>query len=444
MNNARKTAVKILGEVFNKNAYSNIVLGRELNKSELNDKDKGLVTEIVYGTIKYKYTIDTILNYFIKSNLEKLETDILNILRISVYQMLYLDKIPEFAVVNEAVELTKRRSPKAAKLVNGVLRNYLRNKDTIYYNKDSRLEELSYKYSFPKWMVKLFLESYSVDEAEKILSGLNMVPAVTVRVNSLRIDYEEAWKSLMDAGYDIEEGKVCPEAIQIIKGRNIEDNPLFKSGLITVQDESAMMVAPTMDLEENMTVLDMCSAPGGKACHAAEIMNNTGKILAFDIHENKLSLIKDNANRLGIKNIKCSVLDAGKYSDDYKEIADRVLIDVPCSGIGIIRKKPEIKWTKDKESIRGLVKIQRNIMLNAAKYVKRGGKLIYSTCTLSKEENEENIRWFLKKCPDFKVEPIYFGNLDNLIYHKEGVVTILPNKNMDGFFIAKMIKHGQV
>lgn len=441
MNSARKTAVKILGEVFNKNAYSNIVLGRELNKSDLNDKDKGLVTEIVYGTIKYKYTIDTILNYYIKSKLEKLETDILNILRISVYQILYLDKIPEFAVVNEAVELTKRRSPKAAKLVNGVLRNYLRNKDIVYYNKNSKLEELSFKYSFPKWMVKLFLESYSLEEVQKILNGLNMIPAVTVRVNALKTDYEEAWKNLIDNGYDIEEGKVCPEAIQIIKGRNIEDNPLFKSGLITVQDESAMMVAPSMDLEENMTVLDLCSAPGGKACHAAEIMNNTGRILAFDIHENKLTLIKDNADRLEIKNIKCSVLDAAKYADTYKGTADRVLIDVPCSGIGIIRKKPEIKWTKDRESIKGLVKIQRDIMLNSAKYVKKGGKLIYSTCTLSKEENEENIRWFLKKCPDFKIEPLYFGNLDNLIYHKEGSVTILPDKNMDGFFIAKMIKH---
>lgn len=444
MNNARKTAVKILGEVFNKNAYSNIVLGRELNKSELNDKDKALVTEIVYGTIKYKYTIDTILSYFIKSDLKKLEADVLNILRISIYQMLYLSKIPEFAVVNEAVELTKRKSPKAAKLVNGVLRNYLRNKDAEYHNKNSKLEELSFKYSFPKWMVKLFLESYSTEYVEKILSGLNMTPSVTVRVNALKTDYEEAWNRLVDNGYDVQEGKVCPEAIQIIKGRNIEDNPLFKDGLITVQDESAMMVAPSMDLEENMTVLDLCSAPGGKACHAAEIMNNTGKIFAFDIHENKLTLIKENAKRLEIKNISCSVLDAAKYSSKYKDTADRVLIDVPCSGIGIIRKKPEIKWTKDRESIKGLVKIQRDIMLNAANYVKKGGKLIYSTCTLSKEENEENIRWFLKKCPDFKVEPLYFGNLDNLIYHKEGAVTILPNENMDGFFIAKMIKHGQV
>lgn len=442
MNSARKTAVKILKEVFDKNAYSNIVLGRELNNSQLNDKDKALVTEIVYGTLKYRYTIDNILSYYIKSGLEKLETYILNILRISVYQIAYLDKIPEFAVVNEAVELAKNKSPKGAKLVNGVLRSYLRTKGSVdYYNKNNKLEELSFKYSFPMWMVKLFVESYGNEQAEKILDGLNLVPSVTVRVNNLKTDYEEAWQRLEESGYDIEEGKICPEAIQIKKGKNIEDNPLFKDGLITVQDESAMMIAPSMDLEENMVILDLCSAPGGKACHAAEIMNNTGRVLAFDIHESKLPLIKENAERLGINNIRCGVLDAAIYSQAYNDKADRVLIDVPCSGLGIIRKKPEIKWTKDKQSIKNLVKIQREIILNAAKYVKKGGKLIYSTCTLSKEENEENIKWFIKKCPEFTIEPLYYGKIDNIIYHKEGYITILPDKNMDGFFVAKMIKH---
>lgn len=441
MNSARKTAVKILKEVFDKNAYSNVVLSRELNNSDLNDKDKALVTEIVYGTIKYKYTIDNILSYYIKSGLEKLETYILNILRISIYQIAYLDKIPEFAVVNEAVELAKNKSPKGAKLVNGVLRSYLRTKESSdYYNKGNKIEELCFKYSFPAWMVKLFIDSYGENQAKKILEGLNDVPSVTVRVNNLKTDYEEAWEKLVESGYDIEEGKVCPEAIQIKKGRSIEENPLFKSGMITVQDESAMMIAPCMDLEENMIVLDLCSAPGGKACHSAEIMNNTGKVLAFDIHENKLSLIKDNAERLGIKNIRCGVLDAAIYSQSYKDKGDRVLIDVPCSGLGIIRKKPEIKWTKGKDSIKSLVKIQREIMLNAAKYVKKDGKLIYSTCTLSKEENEENIKWFIKNCPEFKIEPIYYGKIDNIIYHKEGYITILPNKSMDGFFVAKMIR----
>lgn len=440
MDSARKTAVKILKEVLYKNYYSNIVLGKELNQSDMNDKDRALVTEIVYGTLKHKYTIDTILSYYIKSGLEKLDIDILNILRISIYQIKYLDKIPEFAVVNEAVELAKRKAAKTAKLVNGVLRSYLRSSNVDYYNKSSDMEELCFKYSFPRWMVNLFSNQYGKVEAEKILKGLNEIPAVTVRVNDLRTNYEDAWEKLLENGYDIEEGKVCPEAIIINKGKNIENNPLFKEGLITVQDESAMMVAPSMELDDNMTVLDLCSAPGGKTCHMAEIMNNTGKIFALDIHENKLPLIKENAKRLGITNIQCGTSDACKYMDIYEEKGDRVLIDVPCSGLGIIRKKPEIKWNKDKDSMENLVKIQREIMINAAKYVKKNGMLIYATCTLNKEENEENIKWFMKKRIDFRIQPLYYGKLDNVIYHKEGYITILPDKYMDGFFIAKMIR----
>lgn len=440
MDNARRTAVKVLGEVLQKGAFSNIVLGRELNKSNLNDKDRALATEIVYGTLKYKYTIDVILNYYIKSDLEKMDGDILNILRISLYQMIYLDKIPEFAVVNEAVELAKRNSIKGSRLVNGVLRNYLRKKDINYCNEKNNTEQLSFKYSFPKWIVNLFISQYGIEDAERILNGLNMIPAITVRVNNLKTEYEDAWKLLEDNGYDIEEGKICPEAIIITKGRNVEDNPLFKNGLITVQDESAMLVAPSMDLEEGMTVLDLCSAPGGKTCHIAEIMNNTGDVFAFDIHLSKLPMIKENAERLGIRNIKCNVLDATKYDTTYKEKADRVLIDVPCSGLGIIRKKPEIKWNKNTNAMKELIEIQRQIMTNACKYVKPGGKLIYSTCTLNKEENEENIRWFIKRHSEFSLEPLYYGESDNIIYHKEGYMTILPDKHMDGFFIAKMIR----
>jgi 16S rRNA (cytosine967-C5)-methyltransferase len=440
MISTREIAVNVLVEVFDKGAYSNILLGRELNKSGLNDKDKALTTEIVYGTLKYKYTIDTILNYFIKSDLGKLDIYILNILRISIYQILYLDKIPEFAAVNEAVDLAKRRSLKSSKLVNGVLRNYLRNKNICYYDKDNKIDELCFKYSFPNWMVKLFIDQYGEFEVEKILSGLNMIPGITVRVNNLKSQYEEVWNELLKLGYGVEEGNVCPEAIIINKGRNVEDNPLFKKGIITVQDESAMLVAPSMDLEENMIVLDLCSAPGGKACHVAELMNNTGKVLAFDIYKNKLDLVQQNAERLGIKNISYNALDASKYSEEFNDLGDRVLIDVPCSGLGIIRKKPEIKWNKDTKSTKELIKIQRSILVNSSKYVKRNGKLIYSTCTLNKEENERNLNWFINKYPEFEVEPLYYGNVDNIIYHKEGYMTILPNKHMDGFFIAKIIR----
>ncbi len=440
MDNARKIAVDVLNEVFYNKAYSSIVLGNMLNSSSLEQKDKGLVTEIVYGTIKYKYTIDKILKGFLKNNFDKTDRFLLNVLRITIYQIRYLDKVPEFAAVNEAVNLVKKYvSLGASKVANGVLRNYLRNKEEeVYWKEGNIFEELAFKYSFPQWMVKLFNEQYGMEVCEKILSGLNQRPDITVRVNSTKGDYEEVFNKLEEHGYQIEEGYVCPEAIKIIRGRSIEENPLFKDGYITVQDESAMLVAPTMDVEENSTILDLCSAPGGKTTHIGELMNNTGKVLAFDIYEHKLRLIEENTERLGLSNISLSILDATKYEESLSEKADSVLIDVPCSGLGIIRKKPEIKYNKNAKELQEIVKIQRKIMTNAAKYVKEQGVILYSTCTLNKEENEENIKWFISKNPEFTVEKVYFGKSDNIIYHEEGFATILPNSYMDGFFVAKI------
>lgn len=439
MDNAREIATNILYQVFYNKAYSNIVLGHELNKSNLSDKDKSLVTEIVYGTIKYKYSIDKILKKFLDKKFDKTDKFILNILRITIYQIRYLDKIPDFAAVNEAVNLTKNKlSLGASKLVNGVLRNYLRNKEANYWNEENINEELAFKFSYPQWLVKLFIEQYGREVGEKILIGLNERPSVTVRVNSIKKDYEEVFTELKDSGYTVEEGYVCPEAIKIVKGRNIEENPLFIQGNITVQDESAMLVAPSMDVKEGVTVLDLCSAPGGKTTHIGELMNNTGKILAFDIYDHKLELIKENTNRLGLKNINVDLLDATTFQPELSEKADRVLIDVPCSGLGIIRKKPEIKYNKNLKELGTITKIQREIMKNAKEYVKKQGIILYSTCTLNKEENEENIKWFIKEHPNFKVEPLYFGNAENIMYHEDGYVTILPNEHMDGFFIAKI------
>lgn len=439
MENSRKICVDIVEQVLTKNSYSNIVLRHELNKHKLNDKDKGLITEIVYGTIKYKYTIDGILNSFLKNGIKKVDSYVLNILRTSIYQIKFLDKVPNFAVVNEAVELAKKKkSIGASKLVNGVLRNYIRNLNKMFYNKDDIVEALCFNYSFDKWLVEMFIKQYGVEIAEKILKGLNERPAVTVRVNNLKCSYDQAYKRLSEAGYDIEEGYVCPEAIIINKGKSIENNPLFLEGLITVQDESAMLVAPSMNLKENFEVLDLCSAPGGKTTHISEVMNNTGTVKAFDVHSNKLSLVRDNAMRLGINNIKCEEGDASKFNEKLKDTADCVLIDVPCSGLGIVRKKPEIKYTKNMKGLRELIDIQRKIMENASKYVKINGTLLYSTCTVNKKENEGNIKWFLKNNPEFSIEPIYYGNLDNFIYSQEGCLTILPNKYMDGFFIAKL------
>lgn len=437
MNTTRKVAVDILDSILKKGAYSNIALNSSLNKSGLEDRDKGLVTEIIYGTLKYKYTIDKVLSSFVKQDLKKMDSFIVNILRTALYQIMFLSKIPEFAAVNEAVDMAKKhRSIGASKLVNGVLRNYLRNKSKIYYNQDDKIESLCFKYSYEPWMVKLFLQQYGEERAEQILLGLNSTPTVTLRVNNLKISAKEAFEKLKAMEYDVQEGVVRPEAIRIFKGKSIEQNPLFREGLATVQDESAMLVAPSMDIVSDITVLDLCSAPGGKATHISELMNNTGEVHAFDIHKDKLSLIEQNSKRLGITNMKCDVIDAAVYNDDLKDSAERVLIDVPCSGLGIIRKKPEIKWTKDLKQLNDIIKIQRSIMKNAASYVKIGGVLLYSTCTLNKKENEDNVKWFLSNFTNYNMEQLFYGDLDNILYDKYGV-TILPNEYMDGFFIAK-------
>ncbi len=322
MDNAREVALDVLKAVLYEGAYSNIVLNKRLNKSNLKDNDKALITEIVYGTLKYKETLDIIIQSYLRNPIKTMDKNIVNILRITIYQIRYLDKIPSFAAVNEAVEMSKKISIKYSKLVNGVLRNYIRTcKNKKFYDHRNNLEKLSFIYSYPKWLVKMFISQYGIEIAEKILKGLNERPNITVRVNNLKIDYDEAFEKLSECGYNIEEGYICPEAIQIIKGKNIEKNPLFIRGDITVQDESAMLVAPSMELTEENVVLDLCSAPGGKTTHISEIMNNKSKVFAYDIHQNKLSLIEENAKRLGIKNIEAYVGDASIFNKELKEKA---------------------------------------------------------------------------------------------------------------------------
>lgn len=439
--NSRMIAVEILEKVLEEGAYSNIALGRFLNKYDIKEQDRALITEIVYGTLKYKYTIDTILSGMLRDPLEKLDKSILNILRISIYQFRYLDKVPEYAIVNEGVNLAKKTSIGASKLVNGVLRNYLRNKDGDFKVKPGLINELCFKYSFDKWMVKLFLDQYGREYTEKILSGLNSVPPVTIRINTLKSNYDDIFNKLKELNYTVEEGAVCPEAIKLIRGSSIESNPLFKEGYFTVQDESAMLASLAMEVSEGMEVLDICAAPGGKSTHMGEMMNNNGTISSIDLYEHKIKLIENNAERLGISNIKTRVMDAALFNPNLREKFDRVLVDAPCSGLGIIRKKPEIKWVKTMDEIKGLYKIQEHILKNASSYLKKGGILVYATCTLNVEENEKRVLSFLKENKDFSIDKLFFGERDNFIYTEDGMLTILPDRDMDGFFIARLIKN---
>ncbi|GAA0085437.1 16S rRNA (cytosine(967)-C(5))-methyltransferase RsmB [Clostridium sp. MB05] len=436
--NSRKLARQIIQRVLEEGAYSNLVLSNELSSREIEDKDKGLITEIVYGTLRRKRTLDVLIGNFVK-DINLIDTTVLNILRVAIYQMYFLDKIPEYAACNEAVEEAKEVSLESSKLVNGILRNYIKDEKEILVP-GNRIDELAYKFSFQPWMIRLFIKQYGEERTMRLMAGLNETPKVTVRVNEFKSDYDDVYRRLEDTGYNIEEGYACPEAIAIQGGKGIEDNELFKEGLITVQDESAMIVAPLLDLKEGDKVLDLCAAPGGKTTHIAELLCNTGEVLAFDLHEHKLSLIEENANRLGLGNIVCKTMDATKLDSNYISYGDKVLIDVPCSGLGIIRKKPEIKWNKTRQQLKDLVPIQREIMENAWQYLKPGGTLVYSTCTLNKEENEENIQWFLSKHNDAAIEKIYIGNNNNFIYNGDGSLTILPSDSMDGFFMGKIKK----
>ena len=436
---SRKTAVNILERVLNERAYSNIILSNELNASDLSDKDKALVTELVYGTLRRLKSLDMIIAHFVK-DISVMDKKTLNILRVAVYQMQYLDKIPNYAACNEAVELAKEVSEKDAKLVNGILNSYTEVKSSLELEFRNKIEEMAYEFSFNSWMIRLMIKQYGEKETLKMLHNLNNTPCVTVRVNALKTEYDDAFEALDNLRYTVDEGYVCPEAIMIEGGSNPLDNPLFVEGKITVQDESAMLVAPLLDLEENQVVIDLCSAPGGKTTHIAEIMNNTGRVLAFDLYENKLNLIKDNANRLGITNIEVAQMDATKTNSELISLADRVLVDAPCSGLGIIKKKPEIKWNKVRQDLRDIIPVQREILDNAWEYLKKDGIMVYSTCTLNKEENDENIEWFLSKHKDAKIEKVFVGKGDNLKYSNIGTLTVLPNEYMDGFYIAKIRK----
>ncbi len=438
--NSRQIAADTLKQILDEGAYSNIALRNQLNKYQVKEQDKALITEIVYGTLKYKYTIDTILSSMVRDPLDKLDKNVVNILRISIYQFRYLDKVPEYAIVNEGVNLAKKISIGASKFVNGVLRNYLRKKDSNFNTKKGFINELCYKYSFESWMVKLFLNQYGEGTTEKILMGLNSIPPVTIRINTLKSNYDDVFDRFEKLNYNVEEGKVCPESIKIIKGSSIENNPLFKEGYFTVQDESAMLASMALDVEDNFKVLDICAAPGGKSTHIAELMGGKGTVTSVDLYEHKIKLIKANAERLGIENISAKVMDAAVINNEFIEAFDRVLVDAPCSGLGIIRKKPEIKWFKSRKEIEELYSIQNKILKNASLYLKKGGILVYATCTLNREENEERIHSFIKENNDFEIDKLFFGNRDNFKYTNEGMLTILPDKDMDGFFIAKLIK----
>lgn len=438
----REEALKILIKIFDDKSYSNILI-KNLGQN-FSSLDRAFITEMVYGTVKWKLRIDNVINSFSKIKTDKIQIPILNILRLGIYQMDFMSKVPQSAAVNESVKMAKKYgNPGAAKFVNAVLRNYSRSKDSIAYpdREKNIVRYMSVYYSFPEWIVEKLIAEFGAEFTEGFLKSSNEVPLLTVRVNKLKTDKNRIRASLAEKGIEVKDGLFMDDAL-VLKGvPGVENLDEYKQGYITVQDESSMLAAAVLSPKSGEFIMDVCSAPGTKTTYMAEIMNNHGKILAGDINDSKLKLVRENAERLGTDIIDTLQSDAASVMEDHRNMADRVLIDAPCSGLGIMRKKPDIRWNRSIRDIRQIKDLQESILNASSSYVKIGGVLVYSTCTVLKEENNEVVYDFIKRNRNFVLEDITDFVPEKLRKPscKEGYIGIYPNEDgIDGFFIARM------
>ncbi|GAE33900.1 16S rRNA (cytosine(967)-C(5))-methyltransferase RsmB [Halalkalibacter akibai] len=442
----REVALEILLQIEKNQAYSNLLLNQTVNRTKLDPRDVGLLTELVYGTIQRRDTLDFYLQSFVKKGVNSLQDWVKVLLRLSVYQLAYLDRIPDRAVVHEAVTIAKKRGHKGISgMVNGVLRSILREGLPTFDKIEDDLERLALETSFPIWLVKRWSDQFGYEQTKAMCESSLVPPSVTVRVNKIKATVEDAISLLEEEGLEVRKGVLSEDAIIIEKGNVFKTNA-YRDGYITAQDESSMLVARAVGTEPNMTVIDACAAPGGKSTHMAELMEGQGKVLSFDLHEHKVKLIREQASRLGLDNITATALDARTLTSQYdKNQFDRVLVDAPCSGFGVIRRKPDIKWSKELKDIQAIQRIQLDILTEAAQLVKNGGKLIYSTCTVDKEENELVIEKFLNEHPHFTLDETLSERLPlkarQSTTFENGMITILPQDfETDGFFIASLVK----
>lgn len=439
--NPREVAADALMEIMSAEAYNTMTLRRLLRQNgAMSRQDRAFVTEIVNGTLRNLIYIDYVLNLFSKTKTEKMKPWLLAVLRTAVYQMYFMD-VPDSAAANEAVKLAGVRGYGSLKgFVNGVLRTAARQKGAIPLPQIGTAEYLSVRYSHPLWLIRMWTAYFGYAETEKICAFDNEAPDVTIRVNTLKMDTETLKKQLKQAGVAVTDGRLSKDALHLTKTADISRLESFREGLFHVQDESSQLAVRILDAQKDESVLDMCAAPGGKSFTAAEMMQNEGRLTACDIYEHKVALLEEGAERLGIAIMDCQVKDAAERETEH-ELYDRVLVDAPCSGLGLMRKKPDIRLKKDGSEIDSLIQIQREILDNAADYVKKGGVLVYSTCTLCRKENEKNLEWFLQRHSEFAAEDISpFLPADwETDTAKQGYITLLPHKTgTDGFFISRM------
>lgn len=398
---AREAAAELLYEIKRDKSYASLVLKNKLSAMLSDSREKALATELVYGSIRYKKHLDYIRDLFCKIKLSKLHPYTVAVLRLSLYQLFYLENIPQSAVCNEAVKITTKRVNKgAAGFVNGLLRSVIREKDRISYP-ENETKKLGITESYPKWLLTLWTEDYGFEKAKEIAIHSNKPKGASYRINYLKAP----------------SNFVLPPDLE-----SPQNEKAFRDGFITVQDKGSQTAAEALEAERGQTILDLCAAPGGKTCYIAQMMQNTGEIIACDIHPHRLELIRQTANRLGAENIKCMLNDGAADRTEWHGKFDRVIADVPCSGLGVISGKPDIKWRK--QDFDKLCDLQYNILKTAMRYVKKDGKLVYSTCTVHRAENEDIITKALAENKNFVLD----GEMTQLF----------PTDEHDGFFICRL------
>ena len=456
----RELALKILYKIDKEKAYSNIVLNEMINqnKKELTNKDIGLISEIVYGTTTWKLTLDEIIKKYSKIKLKKISPWILNILRMGIYQIVFLDKIPKSAAVNESVNLAKRYGHKSSSnFVNAILRKVtVKDYEEFFQLKDD-IQRISITNSMPRWIIEeLTKQLGDMKKVEEIAINSNLRPHLSIRINNLKTAEnknieQELIKKLEEKNIEVKQGLL--EDFLILKNaKNIENMEEFRQGLFTIQDETAGLIPIILNPNKTDVILDACSSPGGKTTYLAEMMENQGIIEAWDIHEHRTKLVENTARRLGITNIETKVNDATIYDEKYKEKFDKILLDVPCLGLGVLKRKPDIKWQKSKEDVEEITKTQKQILENCSRYLKKGGELVYSTCSILKEENENIINNFLKVHENFYTEKINIEEnkkIKNKEFFKKYITNdnclqVYQNKETDGFFICKLKKSNKI
>ena len=435
---SREIALDILLEILERGGYSHIILRQALNKYQyLNKPERAFISRIAEGTVEYLLQIDYIINSFSNTKVQKMKPVIRTILRMSVYQLLYMDRVPDSAVCNEAVKLAVKRKFTGLKgFVNGVLRNISRNKEGITWPDDS------IRYSMPSWIASMWEETYGRDTAVTMMESFLKNKKTIVRCNSAKAPKEEILQSLRNQGAEVSESGISEAVLCIEKYDYLEGLEAFQKGFIQVQDLSSSFVGEIADPKKGDYVIDVCGAPGGKSIHIADKLDGTGMVEVRDLTLSKIDMVQDNIKRCGFTNIRTKVQDALVFDPDSVNKADIVIADLPCSGLGIIGRKPDIKYRMTPEDLESLAALQREILSVVQAYVKPGGRLIFSTCTINRKENEENAQWFLDhfpfNCIDLK------GKLGDKLASaatKQEYIQLLPGIHpCDGFFIAAFQK----